>query len=150
MGDRRPAIIIVVSIIVALALVLGWAFTPSARNEFSDATVTEVTHTAAIQDQVQLSHISIATSENFARHKIRVISGVLTNVSEMPVRMVDVKLVFTDFDGKPVYEYTDRVLTLRQKPLMPGEEYGYEVRLENLPKTWNFRVPITEVIKIGY
>jgi hypothetical protein len=149
-GERRPVIIIVGSIAVVLALVLGWAFAPSAEDEAAAAPLTETTDPAAIQDQVQLSRISIATSENFARQKIRVISGLLTNVSDKPLRMADVKMVFTDYDGKPVYEYTDPVLERRQKPVAPGAEYRFEVRLENLPRNWNFRIPITEVVKIGH
>jgi hypothetical protein len=150
MGERRTTIIIVVSIAVVLTLVLGWALAPSAEDELEAAPLTEVTDSAAIQNQVQLSHISIATSENFARQKIRVISGVLKNVSDKPIRMAEVKMVFTDFDGKAVYDYTDRVLDRPQKPLPPAIEYRFEVRLENLPRTWNFRIPITEVTKIGY
>lgn len=150
MSERRPAIIIVASIAVVLTLVLGWAFTPSAEDEVAATPLTEVTDVATIQSLVQLSHLSIATSENFARQKIRVISGVLKNVSDKAMRMADVKMVFTDFDGKSVYEYTDRVLARTERPLPPGVEYRFEVHLENLPKTWNYRVPITEVTKIGY
>jgi hypothetical protein len=150
MAERRPVIIIAASIAVVLALLLGWAFLQSAEDEAAAAPVTELTDPAAIQNQVQLSHISIATSENFARQKIRVISAVMKNVADKPLRTAEVKMVFTDYDGKPVYEYTDRVLETRQKPLSPGTEYRFEVRLEDLPRTWNFRIPITEVTKIGY
>ncbi|PYS53499.1 MAG: hypothetical protein DMG13_12075 [Acidobacteria bacterium] len=73
----------------------------------------------------------------------------LKNVADNPVRMAVVKMVFTDFDGKPVQEYSQRVLDPDQKPLAPGEDSRFEVRLENLPRTWNYRIPITEVTKIG-
>lgn len=150
MGDRRPAIIIAASIAVVLALVLAWMLAPSAEDEAAAAPITEVVDTATIQDHLQLSHLSIATSENFARQKIRVISAMLKNLSDKPIRTIEVKMVFTDYDGKPVFEYTDRVLERTQKPLAQGREFRFEVRLENLPRTWNYRVPITEVSKIGY
>ncbi len=149
MDERRGTIIIAASIAIVLVLVLAWVFVPT-QDQASAAPLTEVTDTAAIQSSVQLSHLSIATSENFARQKIRVISGNLKNVSEKPIRLAEAKLVFTDFDGKSVYEYTDKVLDRAQRPLLPGEEFRFEVRLENLPRTWNYRVPITEVVKIGY
>ena len=149
MGASRATILIIASIAVVLGLVLAWALAPT-QDQASAAPVTEVTDTAEIQSLVQLSPLGIATSENFAQQKIRVISGYLKNVSGKPVRMAEVKLVFTDFDGKSVYEYMDRVLDRSQRPLAAGEEFRFEVRLENLPRTWNYRVPITEVVKIGY
>ena len=150
MGERRSAIIIVGSIIVIVGLVLLWAFAPSAQDPFSAVPLTEVSDTAAVQSHVQLSHLSIATSENFVRQKIYIVSAYLKNVSTQPVRMVEVKMVFTDFDGKPIRDYTQRVFDRNQKPLAPTEEYRFEVRQENLPRGWNYRVPITEITKIGY
>jgi|SRR5437667_6474610 len=149
MGERRAAILIGASIAVVLGLVVIWTLFPSAQDRVAAAPLTEVTDASRIQSQIQLSHLSIATSENFVGHKIRVIEFAMKNISEKPIRMVDVKMVFTDFDGKPVQEYSQRVLETNQKPLPPGEESRFEVRLENLPRTWNYRVPLTEVIKIG-
>ena len=54
------------------------------------------------------------------------------------------------FDGKPIHEYTQKVLDRNQKPLAPGTEFRFEVRQENLPRGWNYRVPNTEISKIGY
>jgi len=150
MGERRSAVIIGASIVVVVGLVLAWAFIPSAPDRVAAAPLTEVTDISSIQDRVQLSHLSIATSENFVGHKIRLIEALLKNVSDKPIRMAEVKMVFTDYDGKPVQEYSQKVLDTNQKPLAPGEQFRFEVHIENLPRTWNYRVPITEVTKIGY
>ena len=150
MGERRSAIIVGASIVVVVGLVALWALFPSAEDPISTAPLTEVvTDTSSIQNHVQLSHTSIATSENFVGHKIRVIEATMKNISYKPIRMVEVKMVFTDFDGKPVQEYSQKVLETNQKPLAPGEEFRFEVRLENLPRTWNYRIPVTEVTKVG-
>ena len=149
-GERRTVIIVVVSIIVVVGLLLLWAFSPSAEDKVAAAPLTEISDTAAVQNYLQLSHLSIATSENFARQKIYVISGNLKNVSDKPVRMVEVKMAFTDFDGKPILDYSQKVLDRNQKPLAPGTQFRFEARQENLPRGWNYRVPITEVSKIGY
>jgi len=42
------------------------------------------------------------------------------------------------------------VLEQKQKPLQPGDEFRFEVRQENLPRGWNYRVPLTEISKLGY
>ena len=69
MSENRSTIIIVASILLIVALIAGWAFISSGQQEIS-APVKEVTATATIQSIVELSHVSIATSENFARQKI--------------------------------------------------------------------------------
>ena len=149
MGERRSAIIISATIVVIAGLALVFGLGYLGRDEAASEPLTEVTNAAAIQNQLQLSHLGIATSENYAGQKIRVISGYLKNTSEKAIRTIDVKLVFTDYDGKPIHEYSERVLRQNQRPLAPGEEFRFEIRQENLPRTWNYRVPITEVTKIG-
>ena len=78
------------------------------------------------------------------------ISAYLKNLSDKPLRQVEVKMVFTDYDNKPIHEYTQKVLDRNQKPLEPGTEFRFEVRQENLPRGWNYRVPMTEVTKVAY
>ena len=146
MGYRRSTIIIVASIFVVVVIIAAWALS----NQEQAAPVTVVGDTATIQSNAQLSHLSIATSENYARQKVYVISAYLKNVSGKPLRMAEVKMVFTDFDGKPIREYTQKVLDRNQKPVPPGIEFRFEIRQENMPRGWNYRVPITEITKIGY
>jgi len=149
MDERRSAIIIGASIVVVVGFVAAWILVPSAEDRVAAAPLTEITDASSIQNDVQLSHLSIATSENYVGHKIRVIEFALKNLSDKPIRMIEVKMVFTDFDRKPVQEYSQKVLETHQKPLAPGDESRFEVRLENLQRTWNYRVPDTEVSKIG-
>ena len=149
MGERSTMIIIA-SVVLIAGLIAGWAYVSSGQREVSASPPTEVVDTAAIQGSVQLSHLSIATSENFARQKIYVISAYLKNLSGKPLRMAEVKMVFTDFDGKPIREYRQKVLEPNEKPVPPGVEFRFEVRQENFPRGWNYRVPVTEVTKLGY
>ena len=150
MGEQRSTIIIsaTVAVIVVVAMVLVFGYLN--EDQAASAPLTEITDTATIQNQTQLSRLGIATSENYFGQRIRVIAANLKNVSERPMRAIEVKMVFTDVDGNPVHEYSQWVLRTSQKPLGPGEEFRFEVRQENLPRTWNYRVPITEVTKIAY
>ena len=149
-GERRSAIIIsaTVAVVAGLALILGLGYL--SPDEAAPAPRTEITDAATIQNHVQLFHIGIATSENYAGQKIRVIGANLKNTSGKTLRVIDVKMVFTDFGGKPIHEYSERVLRQNQRPLVPGEEFRFEIRQENLPRTWNYRVPVTEVTKIAF
>ena len=149
MGEHRSTIIIAASIILIVGLVVGWTFISSGQQERS-LPLTEVTDKDIIQRSAELSHLNIATSENFARQKIYVVSAYLKNRSEKPLRSAEVKMTFSDFDSKPIREYSQKILNPNQKPIPPGTELQFEVRQENLPRGWNYRVPVTEITKLGY
>jgi hypothetical protein len=149
MGEYRSTILIAASVILIVGLVVGWTFISSGQQERS-LPLTEVTDKDVIQRSVELSHLNIATSENFARQKIYVVSAYLKNLTEKPLRSAEVKMTFTDFDGKPIREYSQKILNPNQKPIQPGTELQFEVRQENLPRGWNYRVPVTEITKLGY
>src|SRR5262245_25224925 len=150
MGENRATIIVVASIVLIGGLLAGWAFISSGHQEVSTAPLTEVTDSATIQNSTQLSHLNIATNENFARQRIYVISAYLKNLSDKPLRMAEVKMVFTDFDGKAIREYVQKVLDKNQQPLPPSVELRFEARQKNLPRGWNYRVPNIEITKLGY
>ena len=150
MGENRATILIAGAIVIVIGIFLVWAFIPSAQDKTATTPLTEVSDAATVQNYLQLTHLSIATSENFARQKIYVISGYLKNVSDKPVRTAELKMAFTDFDGKTILDYSQKVLDRNQKPVPPGVEFRFEVRQENLPHGWNYHVPVTEVSKVGY
>lgn len=150
MGEHRTTILIVAALVLGTGLVLGWVFIGPTHNEAAAAPFVEVSDAASIKSRTDLTHLSIATSENFAKQKIYVISAYLKNTGDKPLRMAEVKMVFTDFDGKPIHEYSQKVLDRNQKPLSPGTQFRFEMREENLPRGWNYRVPITEITKLGY
>ena len=150
MGEHRTTILLVASLVLLGGFIIAWVFIAPARDEVAAAPLVEVSDPAAIQRSTQITHLSIATSENFAKQKIYVISAYLKNATDKPMRMAEVKMTFTDYDGKPVREYMQKVLDRNQKPLPPGTEFRFEIRQENLPRTWNYRIPVTEVTKVGY
>ena len=146
MGDKRTAFIIGGLVVVAVGLIFIWAYSSSDRAP----ALTEVSDASTIQNAVQLTDTGILTSENYVGHRLRVIRGWLKNVSDKPIRMVEVKFTFTDYDGKPIQESVNRAFEPTQKPIDPGSSYRFEINFENLPRTWNYRVPVTEVVKLGY
>lgn len=148
MEEHRSTTVIIAAVILTAGLVAGWALLSSGR-QGAPVPLTELTDASTIQKSVEVSHLSIATSENFARQRIYVISANLKNLGDKPIRMAQVKMTFTSFDGKPIHEYTQKILDQNQKPVPPGLEFRFEVRQENLPRGWNYRVPITEITKIG-
>jgi hypothetical protein len=150
MGERRTAVIIIIAIAVILGMITAWTLAPAGRRPEARAPLEEVLDVAAIQGSAEISRVGIATSENYVGHRIRLVGATVKNVSGRPIRMLEVKMVFTDYDGNSVHEYTDKVLEQTQKPIPPGSDYRFEMRFENLPRNWNYRVPVTQITKIGY
>src|SRR5262245_11331977 len=120
MGERRTAVIIGLTVIVFVGIVLIWAFSGS-RSVSAD--LTEITDPTLIQNHLEVSRLGIATGENFFGHKIRVISGTLTNNSDKPVWLVESKVVFMDYNGKPIQESVEKIYGVSQKPLGSGTSY---------------------------
>jgi|SRR6187399_253486 len=148
--ERRSILIIGGAVFLAIALFVGWNFGPGRSTNVSSA-LTEITDPSTIQSTVELSRLSILTSETYAGNiRIRNITGLLKNVSPMPIRRIDLKMTFTDNQGKTVQESTHTAFSPRRKPLDPGTQFRFEVNFENLPRTWNYRVPMTQIVRVGY
>jgi hypothetical protein len=148
--DRRLVFSLGGAIVLGLALLLTWSIGPGRNSDWA-ANLTEMTDPATIQHAIQLTHLSIATSDTFAGNiRIRNITGLLTNISDKTVRKIDLKMTFTDYDGKIVQESAHTVFASERMPLNPGGQYRFEVNFENLPRTWNYHVPNTQIVRVGY
>ena len=148
--ERRSILIIGGAVSIAVAIFTGWSLGPGrSRNESSK--LIEITDPAAIRNTIELTHLSIATSDTFAGNiRIRNITGLLKNISVMPIRKIDLKMTFTDYDGKTIQESTHTAFSPRKRPLDPGTQFRFEINFENLPKTWNYHVPNTQVVRVEY
>jgi hypothetical protein len=133
---------------VAAIVILGFWGLPSRGSSEAPEGVTETKDAAAIENLVTLSQVGILTSTNFLGHRIYVVRGTLKNVSSMAVRAIDVKMSFVDYSGKTIHEEGHTAFSHNQRPLEPGIDYQFEINFENLPKTWNYRVPKVTVVKV--
>ena len=149
----RTQVIIGASIAVALGLVGLWAMSSSpteATEQSGSQPLTHIDDPDEIRAHVELSRLAILTSENFVGHKIRVIEGSVTNKSaDRTLGSVALHLTFTDYDGASILESEEEALATGG-PLVPGERRRFSYRFENLPNNWNFRVPIGEIVRLGY
>jgi hypothetical protein len=146
----RPAAIgIGIAIVVAVGLLLVWGVSPG-RTVSLPAGITEVMDPAGLPKIVEISKVGILTSANYLGQKVYIVQATFKNVSDKPVRLIDVKMKFSDYDKKMIYEETRTAFSLKQRPLEPGTEYRAEINFENPPRNWNYRVPDTQVSKVAY
>jgi len=148
--ERRSILIIGSAVLIGLAVFAGWSFGPG-RSQIESSQLQEVTDPATIRNSVELTHLSIATSDTFAGNiRIRNITGLLKNISSTPIRKIDLKMIFTDYEGKTIQESTYTAFSPRKRPLEPGTQFRFEINFENLPKSWNYHVPITQIVSVAY
>ena len=149
MADRRLPIFILGMLVLGLGLFAISKILPGTTSAVPEG-LTEVTDPEIIQKTVEISHIGIATSTNYLGHKIYMVHATVKNISGEPLRLVDVKMTFVDYNKKSVEESVHKAFEPKWNPLEPGTEYRFELAFENLPRTWNYRVPAMEVVKVAY
>src|SRR5258708_3036438 len=83
---------------------LGYCMFAPGRGPVVNHNLTEVIDASAVQTMVQLSHPSVAISENYVGDKIRLIRGSVKNTSDKSIRLIDVRMQFSDYNGKPIHD----------------------------------------------
>ena len=130
-GLTRPITLgIGAGIVVLLGIIAALVWAPSNDTEMPPG-LTEVTDTANLEKLLEMSHLGILTSTNFLGHRVYTVTATLRNVSNRPIHLVDVKLIFLDYDEKIIHEEIRHVFEPRQNPLDPGAEYRFEIAFEN-------------------
>jgi len=149
-GVKRPvAIGIGIAIVAALGLLAVWGVGPITTPS-APAGLTEISDPAELEKVIEVSHLGILTSTNYLNQKVYIVRATLKNVSPKPVRLIDVKMTFVDYDKKTIKEEVRNAFDPQQRPLEPGTEYRAELAFENPPKNWNYHVPDTKVVKAAY
>ena len=149
-GVKRPVTIAIgLALVATVAVVLAWSLAPRAAPDLPPG-LTEVTDPPELDRSIKLSHLSILTSTNYLGHRIYTVTATLKNLSNSPIRLVDVKMTFRDSTKRVIHEEVHPAFEPKQRPIEPDTEYRFEVPFENPPREWDYHVPDTEVVRIGY
>jgi len=149
-GIKRPvAIGLGLAVVIVLGIVAFLALTPGDDAPVPPG-VTIVKDRGDVDQSVQLTHLGILTSTNYLGHRIYTVTATLKNISDKPIRLIDVKLTFLDYGKKVIHEEGRTAFDLKHTPLAPGAEYRMEISFENPPSNWNYHVPDTQIILVGY
>jgi Protein of unknown function (DUF3426) len=146
---RFAAIAIGLAAVIAVGAFAVWSLAPDAAPKTVPG-LTELKDLAEIQKTIELSHLHIVSSSNYLGHRIYTVKATLRNVSSTPIRLVDVKWTFFDYNKKVIHEEIHPAFEPKQPPLEPGTEYRFEIPFENPPRGWNYKVPETVVVRVGY
>src|SRR5690349_242019 len=146
-GVSRPvAIGLGVAVVIALGLLAVWGVGPNTAPAVP-AGLTGVSDPMELENTEERNHRGILTSTNYLNQKVYIVRATLKNVSSKSLRLIDVKMTFLDYEKKTIKEEVRTAFDPKQRPLEPGTEYRAELAFENPPKSWNYHVPVTQVVK---
>jgi len=149
-GIKRPVTIAIgLAVVATITIVLVWSLSPRATPHVPPG-ITEVTDPAELRKLMELSPPKILTGRNYLGHAVYTVVAILKNSSNVPIRLVDVKFTYFDYQKQVIQHETYPAFGPRQSPLEPGTEYKFEIAFENPPRNWNYHVPDTEIVRIGY
>ena len=146
---RPVTIAIGLAVVIALGVFIVWGVAPRAELKTLPG-LTELKDPGDIQKTIELSHLHIVSSSNYLGHFVYTVKATLRNVSDRPIRLVDVKWTFLDYNKKVIKEEVHPAFGPKQAPLEPGTEYMFEIPFENPPKGWNYKVPENAVVRVAY
>jgi hypothetical protein len=147
---KRPVTIgIGFAVVAVIGVVVAWSLSPRNTPGVPPG-LTEVTDPAEVSKLMELTHLNILTSTNYLGHKIYTVKATLRNISNSPIRLVDVKFTFRDAQKQVIQQENHPAFEPRQSPLQSGAEYIFNIPFENPPRAWNYHVPDTEIVRIGY
>jgi hypothetical protein len=149
-GIKRPvAVGLGLAVVVVLGVVAMLLLAPDDEPAIpSDLTI--VKDPTSLKEFVELTHLGILTSTNFLGHRVYIVTASLKNISDRPIRVIDVKLTFLDYQKKTIYEEGRTAFDIKNSPLQVGSEYRMEIPFENPPSSWNYHVPDTQVVTVAY
>jgi hypothetical protein len=149
---RLPALIL--AVMTAVAVSLGIYFWPGA-NEPRAIPKNEVRlpfgpTEEAYAAKIQFQNVSMSRAENFIHQEITTISGEFVNAGNLPIRDVELTIVFSDELHQVVLRESRSPFGSGSEPLAPGGRREFEISLEHVPSSWNMQLPAITITGLRF
>lgn len=95
----------------------------------------------AYASKIQFENITLSRAENFIHQEVTTLSGELVNSGTLPLRDVELAIVFSDELQQVVLRENRSPFGTSSSPLAPGGRREFEISLEHIPSSWNMQVP---------
>jgi hypothetical protein len=90
---------------------------------------------------LQLSDVEIKAHESYMRQRVVEIHGKIGNGGDRHLKTIELNCVFYDMNGEAVVRERVSIVTERMGGLAPDEAKPFRLPFDNLPETWNHRLP---------
>lgn len=90
---------------------------------------------------LQLSDVEIKAHESYVKQLVVEIHGKIANAGDRPLKSVELNCVFYDAYNQVVLRERVAIVTERMGGLSPGETKPFRLPFDNIPESWNHRLP---------
>ena len=146
--------LLVLTVMIAIAASLGIYFWPGSQEPRSaskkEGHLPFGPAEQAYVSKIQFENISLSRAENFIHQEITTLSGELVNSGTLPLRDVELAIVFSDDLQQVVLRESRSPFGTGSIPLAPGGRREFEISLEHIPSSWNMQVPQITVSGIQF
>jgi hypothetical protein len=141
----RRFLVLVLVAMIAIVVPLGIYFWPGGQEPRSasknEAHLPFGPAEQAYASKIHFENISLSRAENFIHQEITTLSGEMVNSGSLPLRDVELAIVFSDELQQVVLRENRSPFGTGSSPLAPGGRREFEISLEHIPSSWNMQVP---------
>ncbi|MBI3208203.1 MAG: DUF3426 domain-containing protein [Candidatus Solibacter usitatus] len=150
-NDAQPVMSLPVILVALLGLVAGgalWYFerTPPATPQGPVLTA----EAKAYVRNLKLSDTGMTATESAMHQQLVEISGKITNAGERPLKSVLLSCIFADPYGQVILRERVEIVRARLGGIKPGETKQFRLPFDNLPQSWNQRLPQLVIAEIVF
>jgi hypothetical protein len=146
--------LLVLTVMIAIAASLGIYFWPGEEEPQSASKNGRRLPFGPVEQayvsKIQFENISMSRAENFIHQEITTLSGELVNSGSLPLRDLELAIVFSDELQQVVLRENRSPFGTGSSPLAPGGRREFEISLEHIPSSWNMQVPQITVSGIEF
>ena len=149
-SKESPLFSLPMVLFVAMAIALGggfWYLEKSGPPEPKGPVLTP--EAKAYTRQLTLNEVSMKATENAIHQAVVEIEGNITNTGNRHLRSVLLSCIFYEAYGQIILKERVEIVRARSGGIKPGETKSFRLPFDNLPGSWNQRMPqlvIAEII----
>ena len=145
-GQSRISAPIVVAMMIAVAVLGGWAYFASRPRETAPPPALTADAKTYVRN-LKLSEVDMKATSSYSGATIVEILGKITNNGDRVLERVELNCVFVDAYGQIVLR--ERVPIVKTS-IRPGETKSFRLPFEGIPASWNQAMPQLVIAQIQF
>jgi len=141
-----PLIILAALVIAGGAVVAYLEFAP--RTPAADAPLSP--EGRAYVGNLKLADVNMKGSKNYFSQMVVEISGNITNAGDRNLDTVEINCIFQDAYGQMALRQRVPIVSPKMGGLKPGETKSFRLPFDQLPETWNQKMPLLVIASVKF
>ena len=118
------------------------------RKPAADAPLTP--EARAYVGNLKLAGVSMKGAKNYFSQMVVEIAGNITNAGDRSLDTVEINCVFYDYYGQVTLRQRVPIVSPKMGDLKPGETKSFRLPFDNLPESWNQKMPQLVIASIKF